>query len=63
MDYFLKFKTEAEAISTLEGYKGNVDVIGEIPDINGWHVNVRGDKDVTLEKFAIKVATPYRIWA
>lgn len=46
----------------------DIDVIGEIPDASGWHVNLRAD--LTDEQIAalaavtiIPPATPYRVWA
>ena len=63
IDYTLKFKTETEATVILDGYESSVDIIGEIPNAIGWHVNVRGPENAKLEKFMIEVATPYRIWA
>lgn len=62
-DYYLKFASESEAQAALEGYEGAIDVIGEIPDVTGWHVNVRGAESEVLAAFAIEVVTPYRVWA
>lgn len=62
-DYYLKFANEAEATAALDGYEGSIDIIGEIPDVTGWHVNVRGPESEALAAFAVEVATPYRIWA
>ncbi len=62
-DYYLKFNSEAEATTVLEGYEGAIDVIGEIPDVAGWHVNVRGPESEALEQYAVIVDTPYRVWA
>ena len=39
---------------------------GEYPEmaaVPGWHVNVRCEENADLEKYAVEVATPYRIWA
>lgn len=30
IDYYLKFKDEAEALEVLEGYTGSIDIIGQI---------------------------------
>jgi len=62
-DYYLKFVSEEQAIRVLEGYQGSIDIIGEIPDATGWHVNVRGEPDKILSSYAVEVTTPYRIWA
>jgi hypothetical protein len=35
----------------------------EMVAIPGWHVNVRCEEDVVLEKYAVEVLTPYRVWA
>jgi len=40
-----------------------LDVIGEIPNASGWHVNMRGQLPTELEQYKIIVSgTPYRIW-
>ena len=40
-----------------------VDVIGEIPNASGWHVNFRGNLPTLLSDYKIEVSgTPYRIW-
>lgn len=39
---------------------------GEYPAMapqEGWHVNVRGPEDVSLEKYSVAVNTPVRVWA
>jgi len=61
-DYYLKFNSEAEATAALDGYEGAIDVIGQIPEVEGWHVNVRGEESEALAAFAVEVATPYRVW-
>lgn len=76
IDYYLRFDSEAQAIDALKDYEGSIDVIGVIYEqtgvknnepvmsaIPGWHVNVRGKPDKILSKYAVEVATPYRIWA
>jgi hypothetical protein len=75
-DLYLKFKDEAQSIEMLEGYEGNVDVIGVIykrtggtdeepvmTALPGWHVNVRGIEHNALTAFATTPATPHRVWA
>jgi thiamine biosynthesis lipoprotein ApbE len=63
IDYYLKFANESEADKVLADVEGSIDVIGKIPNAVGWHVNVRGEENVDLEKYAVEVATPYRVWA
>lgn len=76
IDMYLKFTDEAQAIKALEGYEGNIDVIGVISKriggtdeeplmkvLSGWHVNVRGPLLPALQKYAVKVTTPVRVWA
>lgn len=63
IDYYLKFSSEDEANMALEGYEGSVDTIGEIPGVDGWHVNVRGIEDKSLSFYSIEVASLYRTWA
>ena len=29
----------------------------------GWHVNMRGPEDATLDKYSVTVSTPQRVWA
>ena len=62
-DYYLKFASESEALAALEGYEGAIDVIGEIPDVTGWHVNVRGEANEKLAAYDTAPITPYRVWA
>jgi hypothetical protein len=75
-DYYLKFTSEAQAESVLEGYEGSIDTIGVIYErtggtdeepvmtaLQGWHVNVRGLESEALKPFAVDVATPIRVWA
>ena len=82
-DLYLKTTTEAEMEEALLGVGilvdvdgdfwpavgVSVDVIGPIPDITGWHVNVRS-YDLTEDQIddltLITIAppeTPYRVWA
>lgn len=82
-DYFLKFPTEAEANAVLyvpapEAAEGeepqpptpkyaNIDTLGPIEGVDGWHVNVRlvlGAEDAEpLVPFAIAPEHPRRVWA
>lgn len=63
IDYYLKFASESEANKALANFGGSIDIIGKIPAVTGWHVNVRGEESISLKKYAVEVATPYRIWA
>lgn len=44
-----------------------IDVIGEIPDETGWHVNLRiidgSPLPEELAPFVVTPANPYRVWA
>jgi len=31
--------------------------------VTGWHVNMRGPEDATLDKYSVTVSTPQRVWA
>lgn len=62
-DYYLSFADEAEANLMLEGYEGSVDIIGPIPDIDGWHVNLRGEQNELFDKYIVEITIPYRTWA
>jgi hypothetical protein len=61
-DLLLKFTGEAKAMDVLAVYKGLTDIIGEIENATGWHVNVRGPKLPELLPYAIEAATPMRVW-
>lgn len=71
IDYYLKTATEAEMTELLTGLEDGVaiDIIGEIPDVNGFHANVRVFKDLEewqvagLEQHNVAVNSPYRMWA
>lgn len=68
MDHYLKFPTETEYTSIVFDNSGlSIDSIGEIPDVAGYHVNIRGelteDMQAQLALFLIDPPiTPYRIW-
>ena len=71
IDYYLKTATEAEMTELLTGLEDRVaiDIIGEIPDVSGFHANVRVFKDLEewqvagLEQHNVTVNSPYRMWA
>lgn len=82
-DYYLKLSSETElknvlvqaelATETEDGFSVvdgvALDIIGEIPDVKGFHANLRVTKelearqDIELIKYSIDVATPMRVWA
>ncbi len=81
IDYYLKVRSETElnnilvqaelASVTDEGLAladGVVlDIIGEIPDVTGFHANVRVTKELEewqdLSAYSVEVNSPYRTWA
>ena len=71
IDYYLKTATEAEMTELLDGLENvAIDIIGEIPDVSGFHANVRAYKELTEEQIRVlstsalsEPATPYRVWA
>ena len=73
----MKFPDEETANEVLEPFIAThaIDIIGTIykpmgedgeypaiAKIDGWHVNVRGDKAPDLDIFVIDVKTPIRVW-
>lgn len=40
-----------------------LDVIGAIPDLNGWHVNYSGKLPEGWEEFVVTPENPVRVWA
>ena len=40
-----------------------IDVVGEIPELNGWHVNFAGKLPDEWEEFAVSPENPVRVWA
>lgn len=40
-----------------------LDVIGTIPDLNGWHVNYQGELPEGWEEFVVEPENPVRVWA
>lgn len=76
IDYYLKFKNEADSIPIIEPLipTHSIDVIGTIFEhdgvdptlmvpIDGWHINVRGPEESSLAIYSIDVTSPVRIWA
>jgi hypothetical protein len=76
-DYFIKEKTEKTWINNavLDGvliqndngeYHSNysIDIIGAIPDITGYHVNIRSQEPIEFKNLTTIPApnTPMRVW-
>jgi hypothetical protein len=40
-----------------------LDVIGEIPETTGWHVNYVGEVPEGWEQYAVSPEQPVRVWA
>jgi hypothetical protein len=71
IDYYLKATSEDEITATLEkaAVVGSLDVVGEIPDVNGFHVNLRVTEPLSEEQIKVlsvllieAPTTPYRVW-
>jgi len=71
IDYYLKTNTESEMTELLSGLPSEVavDIIGEIPDVSGYHVNVRvmteleDWQEAGLEAHSVTVNSPFRTWS
>ena len=59
--------TEAGFITddTLTAYTHDraIDVVGTIPELDGWHVNFAGELPDGWEEFAVSPENPVRVWA
>jgi hypothetical protein len=78
-DYYLKFASEEEANTVLEGLEGySIDVIGIIYKdsgltdaegnaimvaLDGWHVNLRGAMTDAFDAYKVEPVLPYRVFA
>ena len=40
-----------------------IDVVGEIPELDSWHVNFAGELPDGWEQYAVSPANPVRVWA
>ena len=40
-----------------------IDVVGQIPDVDGWHVNFAGELPAGWGEFLVTPAEPYRVFA
>ena len=76
MTHFLRFPDESTwtAAATEAGYIVDdalaaythdraIDVVGGIPDVDGWHVNYIGELPDGWEDFLVEPANPYRVFA
>ena len=74
MTNYLRFPDEATAKTLLADYLAEdgawitashshaLDVIGEIPDTAGWHVNYIGDVPDEWLQYAVTPENPYRVF-
>jgi hypothetical protein len=74
MTYYLRFPDEATAITVLADYRTEddtwitashghaLDVIGEIPECAGWHVNYVGDVPKDWEQYLVTPEQPVRVF-
>jgi hypothetical protein len=76
MTYFLRFP-DADSwntVATVAGFIVNdvlvaythdhaIDVVGTIPDMDGWHVNFAGVLPDGWDDYLVEPANPYRVFA
>jgi hypothetical protein len=62
--FYLKFTDEAEALTSLVDLQ-NVDHVGAIEGLTGWHVNLAlcGELPEALQAFQVFPDNPVRVWA
>ena len=76
MTYFLRFPDESAwtAAATEAGFliddtltaytHGHaIDIVGTIPELDGWHVNFAGELPDEWEEYAVSPENPVRVWA
>jgi hypothetical protein len=74
MTHFLRFPDEATAITVLADYRTEddtwitashahaLDVIGEIPECVGWHINYVGELAEGWEQYCVNPEQPVRVF-
>ena len=62
IDTYLCFPDQQTAEDVLQDYTGSIDVVGNIDSKIGWHVNTRGYVTEEMQKYAITVTSPIRVW-
>lgn len=73
MTHYLRFPDEATAKTVLADYLTEdawitashshaLDVIGEIPDTSGWHLNYQGVVPDEWLQYAVTPENPYRVF-
>lgn len=74
MTTYLRFPDEATAKAVLADYLTEddtwitashthaLDVIGEIPETTGWHVNYVGEVPESWNQFVVNPVEPYRVF-
>jgi hypothetical protein len=73
IDYTLKFDSEEQGLSVTDGFDINtnhlyaVDIIGTVPGMTGYYVNLRLSDEATLPaalgSFVVQLDQPIRVWA
>lgn len=77
MTHYLRFPSEATGLAALEAaglltehgtpitasHSHALDVIGEIPDCDGWHVNYMGELPDDWNQYVVQPTQPVRVWA
>jgi hypothetical protein len=75
MTHYLRFPDEATGMAALTDYRTEddtwftashshaLDVIGEIPNVVGWHVNFIGDIPTDWNQYSVSPEQPVRVFA
>ena len=74
--YFLRFPNESTWLTAatdagfivddaLAAYTHDraIDVVGTIPELDGWHVNFAGELPDGWDEYAVSPENPVRVWA
>ena len=48
---------------TGEAIENDGMTVNAVAPIDGWHVNVRGPEDTSLDPYVVEVTSPVRVWA